>query len=194
MGCCSSSQAAADPLGKKQAASDRASQLPAGLSFHLPTTGPLSPQDFRQRLVCSPGTQVVYLPNSGYTVKYAYVSFRGYYPEALYKAGQDTACAVSNFGDDPEQIFLGVFDGHGTAGTECSQFAREQVSSFHIAVTVYCVCLPAAGLDKHFVMQSFICITVKLQNPAGTGCNAERFAVQGLSRKVIPQCHGSCKP
>ena len=177
MGCCSSSQAAADPLGKKQAASDRASQLPAGLSFHLPTTGPLSPQDFRQRLVCSPGTQVVYLPNSGYTVKYAYVSFRGYYPEALYKAGQDTACAVSNFGDDPEQIFLGVFDGHGTAGTECSQFAREQVSSLHIAVTVFCVCLPAPVLDKHFVMQSFICITVKLQNHAGTGCNAERFAV-----------------
>lgn len=137
MGCCSSSQAAADPLGKKQAAADRATQLPAGLSFHLPTTGPLSPQDFRQRLVCSPGTQVVYLPNSGYTVKYAYVCFRGYYPEALHKAGQDTACAVSNFGDDPEQIFLGVFDGHGTAGTECSQFAREQVSKFCSAITVF---------------------------------------------------------
>lgn len=126
MGCCSSSQAA-DSQTTKQTALDRATQLPAGLSFHLPTTGPLSPQDFRQRLVCSAGTQVVHLPTSGYTVKYAYVSFRGYYPEALYKASQDTACAVSSFGDDPEQIFLGVFDGHGTAGTECSQFARDQV-------------------------------------------------------------------
>lgn len=127
MGCCSSKEGASDPYAAKRPVLDRATQLPAGLSFHLPTTGPLSPEDFRQRVVCSAGTQEVQLPISGYSLKYAYVSFRGYYPEALYKPSQDTACAISNFAGDPEQIFFGVFDGHGTSGTECSQFAKEQV-------------------------------------------------------------------
>ena len=127
MGCCSSTQGAAYSEEAKRPPLDRATQLPAGLSFHLPTTGPLSPQDFRQRLVCSAGAQEVHLPVSDYTLKYAYVSFRGYYPEALYKPSQDTACTISNFAADPEQVFLGVFDGHGTSGTECSQFAKDQV-------------------------------------------------------------------
>ena len=127
MGCCSSKQGAADFGVAKPPFLDRATQLPEGLSFHLPTSGPLSPEDFRQRLVCSAGTQEVYFPVSDYTLKYAYVCFRGYYPEQLYKPSQDTACAISNFAGDPEQVFFGVFDGHGTAGTECSQFAKEQV-------------------------------------------------------------------
>ncbi|KAA6426622.1 MAG: phosphatase 2C and cyclic nucleotide-binding kinase domain-containing -like [Trebouxia sp. A1-2] len=127
MGCCSSTQGGANSEAAKRPPLDRATQLPAGLSFHLPTTGPLSPQDFRQRLVCSAGTQEVHLPTSDFTLKFAYVSFRGYYPEALYKPSQDTACTISNFAGDPEQVFLGVFDGHGTSGTECSLFAKEQV-------------------------------------------------------------------
>lgn len=135
-GCCSKEDT--DPELSKLPALDRTTQLPAGLSFHLPTTGPLSPQEFRQRLVCSAGTQEVHLPVSGYTLKYAYVSFRGYYPEALYKPSQDTACTISNFSGDPEQIFLGVFDGHGAAGTECSQYAKEQVCLAICALVLGC--------------------------------------------------------
>jgi hypothetical protein len=138
MGCCSSTQGGANSEAAKRPPLDRATQLPAGLSFHLPTTGPLSPQDFRQRLVCSAGTQEVHLPTSDFTLKFAYVSFRGYYPEALYKPSQDTACTISNFAGDPEQVFLGVFDGHGTSGTECSLFAKEQVRKWSCA-------LPAAS-------------------------------------------------
>lgn len=142
-GCCSKQDP--DSEFSKLPAFDRTTQLPAGLSFHLPTTGPLSPQEFRQRLVCSAGTQEVHLPVSGYTLKYAYVSFRGYYPEALSKPSQDTACAISNFSGDPEQLFLGVFDGHGSAGTDCSQFAKEQVSVLckcQAPLPLFCCCCP----------------------------------------------------
>ena len=146
MGCCSSKQGASDPHATKRPVFDRATQLPPGLSFHLPTTGPLSPEDFRQRIVCSAGTQEIHLPISNYSLRYAFVSFRGYYPESLYKPSQDTACAICNFAGDPEQIFFGVFDGHGTSGTECSQFAKEQVSIAAYAVVVVAVLLLHSNL------------------------------------------------
>lgn len=166
MGCCSSTQGGAESEVAKRSPLDRATQLPAGLSFHLPTTGPLSPQEFRQRLVCSAGTQEVHIPTSDYTLKFAYVSFRGYYPEALYKPSQDTACTISNFAGDPEQVFLGVFDGHGTSGTECSQFAKEQVCEEIDELTAMCKAWHNTHAVLHFV---------------GACSHAERPSVQVLS-------------
>jgi serine/threonine protein phosphatase PrpC len=61
-------------------------------------------------------------------VKYAYVTQRGYYPDTPDKANQDTFIVRKDVGGDPEAIFFGVFDGHGTAGTECAKFACEKVS------------------------------------------------------------------
>ena len=185
-GCCSKQDP--DSEASKLPPVDRTTQLPAGLSFHLPTTGPLSPQEFRQRIVCSAGTQEVQLPTSEYTLKYPYVSFRGYYPEALYKPSQDTACAIRSFAGDPEQIFFGVFDGHGTSGTECSQFAKDQV----------CLeCLAEHARTAHLVVLATVChiktqfLAVTCECCPGAGSNAEGYAVQVLSRKIFPQCNGS---
>ena len=38
-------------------------------------------------------------------------------------------CAYRRFGSDPEQLFFGVFDGHGQLGTSCAQFAKDKVPS-----------------------------------------------------------------
>lgn len=40
---------------------------------------------------------------------------------------QDAVCAYRRFGGDPEQLFFGVFDGHGQLGTSCAQFAKDKV-------------------------------------------------------------------
>ena len=63
-----------------------------------------------------------------FQVRWASVSQRGYYPDALYKGNQDSVTTCSSFGNDPEQLFFGIFDGHGSNGAQCSQFAREHVS------------------------------------------------------------------
>lgn len=61
------------------------------------------------------------------TIRYALVSQRGYYPESPDKPNQDAVCAYQNFGNDPEQLFFGVFDGHGNYGTSTAQFAKDKV-------------------------------------------------------------------
>lgn len=40
---------------------------------------------------------------------------------------QDTYCIHENFGGVKDQAFFGVFDGHGKAGTECSQFIKNEL-------------------------------------------------------------------
>ncbi|KAJ9512342.1 hypothetical protein QJQ45_012886 [Haematococcus lacustris] len=48
------------------------------------------------------------------TLRYAFVSQRGYYPDTPSKANQDSLCIHTHFGGDPEQVFFGVFDGAAT--------------------------------------------------------------------------------
>ena len=43
------------------------------------------------------------------------------------RTAQDAVCAYRRFAGDPEQLFFGVFDGHGQLGTSCAQFAKDQV-------------------------------------------------------------------
>lgn len=100
--------------------------ISAGLSVYL-TGGPLTAKDYKERLASSEGTQTVILPNSGITLRYAYVSQRGYYPDSPDKANQDSYCVHPFFAGDPEQLFFGVFDGHGEFGTQCSVFAKDKV-------------------------------------------------------------------
>lgn len=99
----------------------------AAVSVYLPSTGPLTAKEYKERLTSSEGTQSVHLPESGYTIRYAYVSQRGYYPDSPDKANQDSFCVHTYFNGDPEQHFFGVFDGHGEFGTQCSQFAKDMV-------------------------------------------------------------------
>jgi len=62
-----------------------------------------------------------------YTIKYVYVSQRGYYPSDPHKANQDSyAICGSILGDDSCNLF-GVFDGHGSYGDLCSYRAADDV-------------------------------------------------------------------
>lgn len=130
MGCVQTKPVDSYPQPSQSQASKskrQAEVLPASLLAHLPTTGPLSANDYQSRLLTTGGTQTVHLP-SGYTIRYAYVSQRGYYPETPSKANQDAVIAYKNFANDPDLLFLGIFDGHGSNGTQCAQFAKEKVS------------------------------------------------------------------
>jgi len=100
--------------------------LPDDLVSLLPLDGPLSLDEFRARLLSTDGAQHALLERSGLALRYAFVSFRGLYPEALTKANQDAVCAYRRFANDPEQAFFGVFDGHGVQGTACAQFAKDK--------------------------------------------------------------------
>jgi hypothetical protein len=96
------------------------------LSHYIPTTGPLTSQDYWSRLEYG-ATETVQL-NEGLRVKYAFVTQRGYYPEAPDKANQDAVYVKKDFGGTVGQMFFGVFDGHGIRGEEAAQFARVKVT------------------------------------------------------------------
>lgn len=73
------------------------------------------------------GSRVVQVPVGNFELRYSYLSQRGYYPEALDKANQDSFCVHTQFGQNPNDHFFGVFDGHGEHGTQCSQFAKKNL-------------------------------------------------------------------
>lgn len=83
--------------------------------------------DYKDRLVTSETTKVHVFPESGLSIRYAYVSQRGYYPESLDKENQDSFCCHTAFSGNRDQALFGVFDGHGEFGTECSQYACEKL-------------------------------------------------------------------
>jgi len=81
--------------------------------------GPLTAKEYNSRVVSSEGVKTVVVPfgeGGSYTINYAYVSQRGYYPESLNKANQDAFCVHENFGGAKNSQFFGVFDGHGEFG------------------------------------------------------------------------------
>jgi serine/threonine protein phosphatase PrpC/CRP-like cAMP-binding protein len=63
----------------------------------------------------------------GVSVRYAYLSQRGYYPDDAYKANQDSYSVTHNFSGRKSDAFFGVYDGHGRDGDKCSQFARDHL-------------------------------------------------------------------
>ncbi|KAK1550901.1 hypothetical protein Q3G72_026614 [Acer saccharum] len=87
----------------------------------------------------SDGSRTVKVPSAKYDLKYSYLSQRGYYPDALDKANQDSFCIHTPFGTNPDDHFFGVFDGHGEFGAHCSQFVKRKLcenllrnSKFHL--------------------------------------------------------------
>ncbi|KAK1421022.1 hypothetical protein QVD17_23065 [Tagetes erecta] len=85
------------------------------------------------------GSRIVVVPTGNYRLQYSYLSQRGYYPDALDKANQDSFCIHTPFGTNPNDHFFGVFDGHGEFGAQCSQFVKQKLcenllrnSKFHI--------------------------------------------------------------
>mmetsp|Transcript_4816 Transcript_4816/g.16791 ORF Transcript_4816/g.16791 Transcript_4816/m.16791 type:complete len:1045 (+) Transcript_4816:248-3382(+) len=134
MGCIGSTAKANDKGGANGVSNPDSSDemlRKNGEKFNLQSvisSGPLSVKQYESRLQ-SETTKTIDVPmdNGGYyQVKYAAVSQRGYYPEALTKANQDSYCIHNNIGGSGAHLF-GVFDGHGEFGTPCSQFARDKI-------------------------------------------------------------------
>ncbi|KAF8400848.1 hypothetical protein HHK36_014151 [Tetracentron sinense] len=91
------------------------------------------------------GSRTVKIPSGNYELRYSYLSQRGFYPDALDKANQDSFCIHTPFGTDPDDHFFGVFDGHGEFGAPCSQFVKRKLcenllrhSRFHIDAVEAC--------------------------------------------------------
>ena len=51
-----------------------------------------------------------------------------YYPDSMEKPNQDALTVKTEVAHEPDALFFGIFDGHGTSGTECAQFAKDRVS------------------------------------------------------------------
>ena len=65
--------------------------------------GPLSKDDLKARIIGNEVAQTFALGESGFTLRYAAVSQRGYYPEDLYKANQDRFIVKPKLGEKPDQ-------------------------------------------------------------------------------------------
>lgn len=99
---------------------DRAGSL--DLDARVPRLSRLSAQ-----FLPSSGSRVAQVPAFNFELKYSYLSQRGYYPESLDKANQDSFCIHMQFGNNINDHFFGVFDGHGEFGTQCSQFVKKHL-------------------------------------------------------------------
>lgn len=82
----------------------------------------------RQNAVVTHPTATFDLGNSGFSLRYACLSQRGYNPHDLYEENQDTFRIVRDLSGNGMEILFGVFDGHGEEGSECARFARREVS------------------------------------------------------------------
>lgn len=60
-----------------------------------------------------------------YTASYCYVCQKGYYPDQMNKANQDSYLVLQSLLEDKNCHVFGIFDGHGEFGDYCSYFAAD---------------------------------------------------------------------
>ncbi|XP_022856871.1 protein phosphatase 2C and cyclic nucleotide-binding/kinase domain-containing protein-like [Olea europaea var. sylvestris] len=91
------------------------------------------------------GSRTVKVPSGNLELCYSFLSQRGYYPDALDKANQDSFCIHTPFGSNLDDHFFGVFDGHGEVGAQCSNFVKQKLcenllrnSQFHVDAVEAC--------------------------------------------------------
>lgn len=84
---------------------------------------PLTPTEIQMRIE---SCDSVLTAQSGSThIKYAYVSQRGYYPDALAKPNQDSYSCIPQL--SPNRAFFAVYDGHGRDGHDCAYYCRDHL-------------------------------------------------------------------
>ena len=78
-----------------------------------------------ERLDAANGSKIFNIKgkNYDYKLKYCYVSQRGYYPQSLNKANQDSYSIQETWYGDESIHMFGIYDGHGETGDYCSHFA-----------------------------------------------------------------------
>jgi hypothetical protein len=75
---------------------------------------PMSQGEINARQHITPtNTDLTVLPGV-LSITFAALSQRGYYPEDLTKKNQDAYSVIANFCEEENDLFFGVFDGHGT--------------------------------------------------------------------------------
>jgi len=84
---------------------------------------PLTPQQISARIDACPLT-LKFIAND-INWSYAWVSQRGYYPNAPYKENQDAYTCLPRFGENHDMCFFGIFDGHGKDGHLCARFSSK---------------------------------------------------------------------
>uniref|UniRef100_A0A7S2E854 cGMP-dependent protein kinase n=1 Tax=Ditylum brightwellii TaxID=49249 RepID=A0A7S2E854_9STRA len=63
----------------------------------------------------------------GLSVRYAYLTQRGYYPDDAHKPNQDAYSVTHPFEEKETDAFFGVYDGHGRDGDKCAQYVRDNL-------------------------------------------------------------------
>jgi hypothetical protein len=61
-----------------------------------------------------------------FSIQYCYVSQKGYYPNALGKANQDSYLVCESLLGERSSNLFGIFDGHGEYGDYCSYYSADQ--------------------------------------------------------------------
>ena len=73
---------------------------------------PLTSEELNERIVSGVGqADIPYAEGHKLHLNYAYVSQRGFYPEALDKENQDSFYVDTSFGNNARHALFGVFDG-----------------------------------------------------------------------------------
>jgi len=88
--------------------------------------GRLLESEIELRKVASPQSETFHLAD-GTTITYAHLTQRGFYPDDYHKANQDRVCVTRSFCGTENDAFMGVYDGHGSAGEDCAQYAMTQL-------------------------------------------------------------------
>lgn len=119
-----------NPTSNKQSAKQSAKQvIPVKVTANSPFTQIMNQKCSMTRLDHPPEPKIMSIEgeNYNYVLQYCYVSQRGYYPNALGKANQDSYLICESLLGDKSCNFFGVFDGHGEYGDFCSHYAADQL-------------------------------------------------------------------
>lgn len=89
------------------------------------TTDPMTKTEIDKRIESIDETLTAKF--GGVSVRYAYLSQRGYYPDDAHKPNQDSYSVSHNFAGRQTDAFFGVYDGHGRDGDKCAHFVRDNL-------------------------------------------------------------------
>ena len=67
------------------------------------------------------------LESTGLSLRYAYRTQRGYYPDDMTKNNQDAFKVMKKLNGNSNLAYFGVFDGHGKVGDKCSYYVRDNI-------------------------------------------------------------------
>ncbi|CAM9419992.1 unnamed protein product [Ascophyllum nodosum] len=84
---------------------------------------PLTSREIQDRIDAPPKSETVSI--GGYTLRYAYMSQRGFYPDDREKANQDAYHVATTYDGDSNKALFSVYDGHGKEGDLCAVFCKD---------------------------------------------------------------------